>query len=71
MNAPSATEIKATVLRIASMPSGSDIAGFTATFGFDAVAAVLTADDCDKAAANRHEGLQFELNTLFDQDPTS
>ena len=47
MNAPSATEIKATVLRIASMPSGSDIAGFTATFGFDAVAAVLTANDCD------------------------
>lgn len=27
MNAPSATEIKATVLRIASMPSRSDIAG--------------------------------------------
>lgn len=43
-----------------------DFAKRIEALGEDAAMAVR-----DKAAANRHEGLQFELNTLFDQDPTS
>ena len=43
-----------------------DFAKRIEALGEDAAMAVR-----DKAAANHHEGLQFELNTLFDQDPTS
>lgn len=43
-----------------------DFAKRIEALGEDAAMAVR-----DKAAANRHEGLQFEPNTLFVQDPTS